>query len=69
MGYGEKQTKELEATINRTECDLVLYATPIALTRLLKIGKPALRVRYEYADSGGSALEEVLRGKLKTLLP
>jgi predicted GTPase len=68
IGYGQKQMQELEATINRADCDLVLYATPIALTRLLKIDKPALRVRYEYADSGNSSLEKLIGTKLKSLL-
>jgi predicted GTPase len=64
MGYGEAQMKELEATINRTECDLVLFATPIDLTRLLSIDKPALRVRYDYKDHGEPTLEQLLLEKL-----
>ena len=39
--------EELEATINATDCDLVLIGTPVDLGRLLKINKPAVRVRYE----------------------
>jgi predicted GTPase len=64
MGYSVEQIRELEATINRAECDLVLFATPIQLTRVLSINKPALRVRYEYHDRGEPTLEEALLARL-----
>jgi predicted GTPase len=50
MGYGDAQIRELEATINKAPCDLVLVATPIDLGRLLKIDKPSMRVRYELKE-------------------
>ena len=50
----------METTINATECDLVLFATPIDLTRLISINKPTLRVRYEYRDNGEPTLESLL---------
>ncbi len=60
MGYSPKQIQDLERTIATADCDLVLFATPIHLTRILKIDKPTLRVRYEYRDHGAPALEDVL---------
>ncbi len=60
MGYSQDQISDLEKTIHDTECDLVLFATPIQLTRILSINKPAIRVRYEYQDHGDSRLEETL---------
>ena len=36
MGYGEKQMKELEETINNADVDLVIIGTPIDLAELLK---------------------------------
>jgi len=60
MGYGEQQVKDLEATIARTPCDLVLIATPIDLRRVLKIDKPALRVGYELQEIGKPDLDDVL---------
>ena len=57
MGYGKKQMKELESTINAAECDLVLIGTPIDLGRLLKINKPALRVTYELDQASVAALK------------
>ncbi len=60
MGYSEQQIRDLEATINNTTCDLVLFSTPIHLTRLLSLNKPTIRVRYEYQDYGEPRLQEVL---------
>lgn len=64
MGYGDKQIRELEQTINAIDCDVVISATPIDLTRILKINKPAVRVRYELQEIGKPTLEDVLE-KLK----
>ena len=60
MGYSQDQISDLEKTIHDTDCDLVLFATPIHLTRILSINKTAIRVRYEYQDHGDSRLERVL---------
>lgn len=60
MGYGEKQIRELEETINAVECDLVLVATPIDLTRILKISKPSLRASYKLQEIGEPTLHDVL---------
>lgn len=56
MGYGEQQVKDLVATIEACDCDMVISATPIDLTRLVKIHKPILRVRYDYQDNGKPTL-------------
>ncbi len=37
MGYGEDMIKDLEATINNADVDLVISATPIDLNRVLKV--------------------------------
>jgi predicted GTPase len=64
MGYGEQQVKDLEQTINAVDCDMVVSATPIDLTRLVTIEKPTLRVRYEYADNS----EPTLKGLIQSML-
>ncbi|MBI4718738.1 MAG: GTPase [Planctomycetes bacterium] len=61
MGYGKRQMKELEATINASDAELVLIGTPIDLGKLLKINKPTMRVRYEL----GPAAVEALRGPIR----
>jgi predicted GTPase len=63
LGYGEKQIKDLQRTINAIPCDSVVIGTPIDLTRVLKINKPAVRVSYELQEIGKPDLEEVV-GKL-----
>ena len=64
MGYSREQIEDLEQTINRTDCDLVLFATPIHLTRIICMNKLSLRVTYEYKDYRGPALEETLLNRL-----
>ena len=67
LGYNHDQINDLEATINNVPCDLVLFATPIQLSRILSINKPLLRVRYEYKDYGSPTLEECLKKRLQAL--
>lgn len=67
MGYSRDQIRDLEQTINQADCDLVLFATPIHLTRLVSINKPTLRVMYDYRDHGEPRLESVLFKRLKKL--
>ncbi len=64
MGYSKEQIHDLEHTIENAECDLVLFATPIHLPRILDIKKPNLRVRYEYKDHSSPTLEGVLLKRL-----
>ncbi|MBN2707652.1 MAG: GTPase [Calditrichaceae bacterium] len=61
MGYGKKQIKDLEDTINKTDCDLVIIGTPIDLRKLVKINKPAVRVTYELQEIGKPDLSDVLK--------
>jgi predicted GTPase len=64
MGYGSRQTKELEETINAAVADLVLIGTPIDLNRVVRLNKPSQRVRYELQEIGVPTLEDVLKAKL-----
>lgn len=63
MGYGAEQIHDLEQTVNRVDCDLVLIATPVDLRRLISIRQPSCRVRYEFEEIGSK-----LGGILTTLL-
>uniref|UniRef100_UPI00321772DE cyclic 2,3-diphosphoglycerate synthase n=1 Tax=uncultured Draconibacterium sp. TaxID=1573823 RepID=UPI00321772DE len=60
MGYGSEQVKDLEATINATDCDLVIIATPIDLKRVVKINKPSIRVQYDLEEIGYPKLSDIL---------
>ncbi len=62
MGYGEKQMKELAATIEKIDCDLVVSATPIDITRVITVNKPILRVGYELVEIDKPTLKDVLKG-------
>ena len=60
MGYGEQQLKDLEKTINNTDCDSVIIATPIDLNRIIKIKKPSTRVYYDLQEIGDPNLTQVI---------
>ncbi len=63
MGYGDDQVKDLETTINATDCDSVVIGTPIDLGRILKINKPYTRVGYDLQEIGDITLEKILKEK------
>lgn len=65
MGYGEKQLKDLEATINHTDCDAVIIGTPIDLSRVISINKPTARINYDLAEVDGPSLDTVLTDFIK----
>ena len=60
MGYGEEQIKDLEATIENTECDSIVIGTPIDLNRIVKINKPNTRVYYDLDEIGDPDLQEII---------
>lgn len=61
MGYSETQRHELEETIQRVPCDVVLVATPIDLARTIRIEKPSIRVRYEVEEVGAPAIRQLIQ--------
>ena len=63
MGYGEAQMRDLEATIENADVDMVIVGTPIDLTRVIKINKPYQRVRYELQEIGQPTLRDLLEKK------
>ncbi len=63
MGYGEKQLRDLQKTVDKVDCDAVVIGTPIDLGRLLKFKVPATRVRYELQEIGLPNLEKTLAAK------
>ena len=65
VGYGDAQVRDLEETIRRVPCDLVIVATPVDLTRIVRIDKPMLRARYSLAETTRPDLTEHLRERMK----
>ncbi len=68
LGYSDFQLKELEESINAVECDAVVLGTPADLTRLIKIGKPVARVRFEAFDVEKPSLEELITPTLESVV-
>jgi len=60
MGYGEEQLRDLEATINNTDCDSVIIGTPIDLSRIIDIKKPFTRVYYDLQEIGEPTMAGIL---------
>ncbi len=65
MGYSEQQLKDLETTINNTDCDAVVIGTPIDLNRIVKINKPNTRVYYDLQEIGYPDLHGILNDFVK----
>jgi hypothetical protein len=67
MGYSPEQIRDMENTINATECDVVVIATPIDLRRLMNIKHPSVMVGYELQEIGRPTLHDVISDKLAKL--
>jgi predicted GTPase len=61
MGYGDRQVRDLEKTINNCDADLVIIGTPIDLRRVIEINKPSVRVMYDLQEIGRPNLNDVLK--------
>jgi predicted GTPase len=68
MGYGDAQIKELEETINKSDCDVVVGGTPINLERIIKTDKPIVRVRYDLKEITKPDLTTLIEEKITTNL-
>jgi predicted GTPase len=65
LGYSHTQIKDLEKTINKIDADIVVFATPVDLRRILTINKQSVRVSYELQEIGDPTLKEILTEWLK----
>ncbi len=68
MGYTDEQIEDMEETINRADCDVVVAGTPVDLRRVINVNKPIVRVRYELAEIGRPNLEDIIDQELGPLL-
>jgi predicted GTPase len=62
MGYGDQQVKDLQETIARVPCDVVIIGTPIDLNRIIAIKQPTVSVEYDLQEIGQPDLKTVLAG-------
>jgi predicted GTPase len=60
MGYSDDQLRELELTINSIDCDVVVSATPVDLTRLVDSRHPLRHATYELEEIGEPTLATIL---------
>ena len=61
LGYSDKQLEELQEVINTVDCDVVLSATPIDITRVIKVDKPIVRVKYASKEVDGTPLADMVK--------
>lgn len=64
MGYSAQQRKDLEDTINSSDADVVLIATPIDLRKVCDLRKPAIRASYELEEISSPTLADILKDRL-----
>ena len=65
MGYGEAQVRDLAATLEAVDCDVMVSGTPIDLNRLITVTKPIVRARYELREGMPGTLAEILEAVLR----
>ncbi|CAN5424839.1 cyclic 2,3-diphosphoglycerate synthase [soil metagenome] len=65
MGYSERQREELAATINSSDAEVVLIATPIDLRKVIALEVPAYRAGYELEEVSEPGLAYLLEERLQ----
>ena len=68
MGYTDEQIEDMEETINRADCDVVIAGTPVDLRRIMNVNKPIVRVRYELVEIGKPDLVDIIDQELGPIL-
>ena len=66
MGYSEAQLRALAKTIEDSNAELVIAATPIDLAALISVSKPILRVRYAFAEDPAEPLSRTIDAFLQS---
>jgi len=64
LGYSPAQLEALAATINASDADVVVSATPCDLGALIDIDKPVVRAFYEFAEAGEPGLGSLVEAFL-----
>lgn len=65
LGYGQKQIRELERSINRVPADSIIMATPVDLRKLINLNKPAVKVDYELKIKSIDKFRKILKKVIK----
>jgi predicted GTPase len=64
MGYSAGELAELQATINASRADVIVAGTPADLARIMRLDKPVVRARYEFAECGEPRLSVLVEAFL-----
>ncbi len=67
-GYSPAQLEALRATIDAADADVVVAGTPIDLAALIKVSKPVLRARYDFAEAEAPGLWDAVERALEQML-
>ncbi len=65
VGYFPEQLRDLEATIQAVPADVVIVATPFDISRVLRVGRPVVRVSYEFAETAEPSLRTLVERFVK----
>ncbi len=65
VGYHPAQLQALADTINASDAEVVVSATPCDLAALIQIDKPVVRARYEFAEVGTPGLGSLVEAFLQ----
>ncbi len=66
VGYSGQQVKDLQETINKANCDVVVSGTPTNLNRIIKVNKPLYQVNYELEETSKPDLSDIVKSFLKS---
>jgi predicted GTPase len=66
LGYGRKQIKELERSINRVPADSIIIATPVDLRKLMTLNKPSVKVDYDLKMKSIDKFKKIIRKIIKS---
>jgi predicted GTPase len=60
VGYSKNQIEDLQETIGRIACDIVVSATPVDLAGFMEIDKPIVHVTYEIREREGNRFDDII---------
>ena len=60
LGYSKAEIRDLDKTINNAKCDVIVSATPIELSRVLRLKKQVVNVRYELSEIGSVLTDTII---------
>ncbi|HDN75873.1 MAG TPA: GTPase [Acidilobales archaeon] len=66
-GYTKEQLRDLEETIRRADADVVIIGSPADISKVIKIDKPVVKVRWELKVIGGPTIKDIVNEFLERI--